>query len=202
VASDLELLARWRDGNADAGEDLFERHFDAVVRFFRNKIDEGADDLVQKTFLGCLRGKERFRGDASFRSYLFVAAHNVLKNHYRARARPGAAVDFSVNSVWDFAPSPSSVMARRREHQLLLEALRRIPVELQVALELQYWEGLSATEIGEVLELPAGTVKTRLRRAKQLVAEHMKRAQGRGLEASEEDLLGWATSVRGELLAD
>jgi RNA polymerase sigma-70 factor (ECF subfamily) len=75
-------------------------------------------------------------------------------------------------------------------------------VELQVALELQYWEGLSATEIGEVLELPAGTVKTRLRRAKQLVAEHMKRAQGRGLEASEEDLLGWATSVRGELLAD
>jgi RNA polymerase sigma factor (sigma-70 family) len=204
VPSDLELLERWRGGDAAAGEDLFERHFDAVVRFFRNKTDEAAEDLVQQTFLGCMRGQQRFRGDASFRTYLFVVAHNVLKNHYRRRGRAEAEVDFSVSSVFDLAPSPSLIVARRQEHQRLLEGLRRIPLELQVALELHYWEGLSATEIGIVLELPAGTVKTRLRRAKQLVRERMDALaalDSPAPEATEADLEAWARAVRGDLLA-
>lgn len=50
---------------------------------------------------------------------------------------------------------------------MIVDALRRIPVELQIALELHYWEGLSASEFADVLDIPLGTVKTRLRRAKQ-----------------------------------
>ena len=200
--SDLELLERWRSGDAAAGEALFERHFDAVVRFFRNKTDGAADDLVQKTFLGCVRGQERFRGESSFRTYLFVVAHNVLKNHYREQRR--AEVDFGVSSVFELAPSPSTIVAQQRTAQLLLAALRRIPLELQVALELHYWEGLSSTEIGAVLELPTGTVKTRLRRAKQLLGQHMQTLNGRmePLVATEDDLEKWARAVRHDLLAD
>jgi RNA polymerase sigma factor (sigma-70 family) len=202
VLSDLELLERWQAGDATAGEVLFERYFDAVVRFFRNKADD-ADDLVQKTFLGCVRGQQRFRGDSSFRTYLFVVAHNVLKNHYRGR-RLGTSIDFGVSSVFELAPSPSQVVAKQRAQQQLLEGLRRIPLELQVALELHYWEGLSATEIGRVLEMPAGTVKTRLRRGKQLVREHMDAVAGQAERrcATEADLEKWARSVRDELLAD
>ena len=53
------------------------------------------------------------------------------------------------------------------------EALRRIPLELQVALELYYWEGMAGPELAAALDLPEGTVRTRLRRGRQLVREQL-----------------------------
>jgi DNA-directed RNA polymerase specialized sigma24 family protein len=131
LVNDAELLQAWANGNKSAGEQLFERHFEAIARFFRNKLpaDTQHEDLIQQTFLGCVEARDRFRGDASFRSFLFAIAHN----------------------------------------QKLLLALRRIPLDSQVALELHYWEAMTAAEIGEVLDVPLGTAKTRLRRAKQLL---------------------------------
>ncbi len=200
VTTDLELLSAWREGSATAGEALFERHFDAVMRFFRNKIDEGPEDLVQRTFLACVEGKERFEGRSSFRTYLFAVAHNVLREHFR-KARRGAAIDFTEQSIWDLAPAPSTVMARDRTQRLLLEALRRIPMESQVALELHYWEGLTAAEIGDVMGVALGTAKTRIRRARQLLGQAIEAlASGERLETSQVDLDAWAKSVRGLLL--
>lgn len=168
---DVALLEAWRAGDSGAGEALFERHFDAVVRFFRNKVHESPDDLVQKTFLGCLEAKERFRGEASFRTFLFAVAHNVLRNHFRACRRGTQKVDFSVDSAFGLIPSPSAVVARHRTQQLLLDALRRIPLQYQVALELHFWEDLTAAEVAEVVGIPTGTAKTRLRRGKELLQE-------------------------------
>lgn len=168
---DRELLAAWRGGDARAGERLFERHFDAVFRFFRNKIDDGPEDLVQATFLGCLEARDRFRGDASFRTFVFSVAKNVLWNHYRSRQKDARRVDFSVDSAYGLIPSPSVVVAQHREAQDLLEALRRIPVEYQIALELHYWEDMSASELAAVEDIPLGTAKTRLRRGRALLIE-------------------------------
>ena len=67
---DLELLQRWRDGDRAAGNELFERHFTAVCNFFRNKVSDGVDDLIQRTFVTCLEVEGGFRGESSFRSYL------------------------------------------------------------------------------------------------------------------------------------
>jgi RNA polymerase sigma-70 factor (ECF subfamily) len=202
TANDLELLESWRAGDTGAGEALFERHFDAVVRFFRNKTEEGAEDLVQKTFLGCVEGRDRFRGDASFRTFLFAVAHNVLKNHFRSKRRLGGEIDFTLRSVHDLAPSPSTVVAEHRTAQLLLEALRRIPVEYQVALELHYWEDLTALEIAHVLDMPVGTSKTRLRRARQLLVEQMEQLadDGADLRGVLSDLETWARSLRDTVL--
>ena len=200
VTTDLELLATWRDGSATGGEALFERHFDAVMRFFRNKIDEGPEDLVQRTFLACVEGKERFEGRSSFRTYLFATAHNLLRDHFR-RKRRGVAVDFTAQSIWDLAPAPSTVMARDRTQRVLLEALRRIPIEGQVVLELHYWEGLTAAEIADVIETPVGTAKTRIRRARQLLGQAIEAlAAGEQLDTSQIDLDAWAKSVRELLL--
>src|SRR6185436_6575853 len=70
---DAELLSAWRGGDEKAGAELFERHFEALFRFFRNKAGDQAEDLVQETFLACLSGPA-FRGEASFRTYLFTVA--------------------------------------------------------------------------------------------------------------------------------
>lgn len=165
--SDFELLEAWRNEDEAAGRELFARYFDSVYRFFRNKVDEAAEDLTQQTFMGLVQSRDRFRGDASFRTYLFMIARKRLYSYLRQRDRRGDAVEFGSASIADLGlVSPSRAVAVRQEQQLLLQALRRLPVDMQLALELFYWEELTVTEISAVLETPVGTVKSRLQRAR------------------------------------
>jgi RNA polymerase sigma-70 factor (ECF subfamily) len=167
MATDFELLEAWRGGEEEAGRELFGRHFDGVYRFFRNKVDDAAEDLTQQTFMGLVQGRDRFRGDASFRTYLFMIARKKLYSYLRTNQRRQDPVEFHSTSVADLGlPSPSRAVAVRQEQQLLLQALRQLPIEMQVALELFYWEELTVQEIADVLETPVGTVKSRLQRAR------------------------------------
>lgn len=201
MQADEALYAAWRAGDSKAGAELFERHYPAIARFFRNKVDAEAADLIQKTFLACLEGKEKNRGDSSFRTYLFAVAHNVLYKHFRGKVREGARLDFGLTSVHDLQPTAASLLARRREERLLLQGLRRLPLDHQVLLELYFWEKLPAREIAEILATNEGTIRTRLRRAKQLLeAAMVALAEG---DAALRDTLGnldaWADAVRAQI---
>lgn len=197
-ASDGELLEAWGRGDHVAGEQLFARHFESVVRFFQNKIDRDHDDLIQQTFLGCVESRASFRGDGSFRAFLFGVAHNVLGKHLRRRYRDPAALDFAHVSIAELGDSPSMVVAAERQQLMMLQALRRIPLDHQVALELHYWESMTAAEIGDALGVPVGTAKTRLRRAKQLLAAELSDllAGVTGAEPTETRLDTWAAGIR------
>jgi DNA-directed RNA polymerase specialized sigma24 family protein len=107
MTSDQELLRAWRAGDREAGGTLFERHFAAIRRFFRNKVDHQVEDLVQRTFTACVEARDRFRGDSSFRTYLFAIAHNVLRDHIRRRRRGTEELDLDVR------PRPSTSAPRR-----------------------------------------------------------------------------------------
>lgn len=195
--TDLELLDAWRSGDRTAGSELFDRHFDSLARFFVNKVDDGLDDLVQQTFLACVESAHRFRGDAKFRTFLLGIAHNVLCKHYRRRRTRGEAVDFTVTSVADLGPSASLLLARQGEQRLLARALRHIPLDAQVVLELVFWEKLTAAEVGEVLDIPLGTAKTRIRRAKRLLTEAVTvlSESPETAQSTLGDLDGWAASM-------
>ena len=177
MRSDAELLTVWQSGDRDAGNALVDRHFDAMTRFFRNKVcsEDDVAELVGQTFLGCTTGKDRYRGDASVRQFLYAIANNVLRKYIRGRyKRHSEHVDFAAVCVQDVEPaSPSSIIAHKREAQSLVQALREIPVEDQVVLELMYFEGLSGSELAGVLGLPEGTVRGRLARGKQRLRERV-----------------------------
>lgn len=177
-ASDSELLAQWRDGDASSGEALIERYYDSIVRFFRTKTHGDIDDLVQRTFLRCSEAIARFRGEGSFRAFLFGIARNVLLEKIRSRARHRQRVDpdLGVTSVRDLNPGISTAMWRKREKQAMVDALQHIPLDMQLILELFYWEELSVAELAETLEIPPGTVKSRLFRARKLLKEQMDQA--------------------------
>lgn len=164
MEDDRSLLAAWYAGDRDKGELLFERHFDAVYRFFATKVDATeVADLVQRTFLACVEAAGAFRGESSVRAFFFGVARHQLYHHYRA-GRRAPDLDFGVSSVADLAPSPSSVMAHGQQERLVAEALRRIPLDLQVVLELRFAEGLRGPELAYALDIPEGTARSRIRR--------------------------------------
>ena len=203
MEDDFALLDAWRAGDLEAGSKLFDRHFESIHRFLRNKVGDDTDEVMQRTLLACVESRDRFRGASSFRTFLFGVARLELFSHYRRRRKADAHTDLESSTFYDLDPSPSVVVARHKEQQLLHEALRRLPIDLQIALELHYWENMSATEIATVLEIPAGTVKSRLRRAKEMLRETMEKIalSKAHLESTLGDLEGWARSL-GEVIRD
>jgi RNA polymerase sigma-70 factor (ECF subfamily) len=198
--TEVERLAAWRNGDAAAGEALVEANFESVYRFFRNKVDGDLDDLVQATFTRCL---ER-RDDAeirAFRPYLFGVARNVLREHYRRRAR--ADTDLGNKSVADLGASPSTLVSQKRDHRMLLEALRQIPLDEQVVLELFYWESMTGRELAEVLGVPEGTARTRLRSARMSLEAALARIvrSPDALKTTLDNLERWSASIREALAA-
>ena len=202
---DAGLVVAWQGGNREAGKLLFERHYPGVARFFRNKVGAAEPDLIQRTFLACVEGLPRLREAASFRSYLFGIAYKVLCKHFaqvrRDRGRVTAELDFSAVSAHGLV-SPTQILAGREEQKLLLAALRRLPVDYQVALELHYGEGMTAAELGEVLDLPLGTAKTRIRRGRALLEEQMAALADSAelLESTRANLEVWARQLRAQVL--
>ena len=127
-----------------------------------------------------------------------AVAHNVLGKHLRGRYREPTALDLAHVSFAELGDSPSLLIAADQKQLAMLTALRRIPVDHQVALELHYWEGMTAAELAEVLALPVGTAKTRLRRAKQLLAAELADLEAglTGAEPTATRLDTWAAGIR------
>jgi RNA polymerase sigma factor (sigma-70 family) len=200
-ASDEELLAIWQGGDRKAGSELFQRHFSSILRFFANKVRGDVDDLVQRTFEQCVKSRDRFRQHSSFRTFLFGVARNVLREHLRNLKKARDRYDPLEQSVHDLGLSPTVLVARRKEQTLVLNALRRIPVEHQVCLELYFWEGMSGRELAEVLGEPEGTIRNRIKRSRHLLDEQLKLLAESDalLKSTTSDLEDWARSLRGAI---
>ena len=196
MQADLELLEAWRAGDRKAGNELLARHFQPLFRFFASKVPGEAEDLIQSTLLACVTYIDRVAEASSFRAYLFTIAAHQLYAHLRKHAKRDAQVDFTLTSLAELGISPSSIVAQREREQQLALALRRLPLELQIVIELSYWEELSASEIATVLSLPLGTAKSKIRRAKQLLALELDRIGSKPDGA--EDLDGWIRELRAE----
>ncbi|MBL8946096.1 MAG: sigma-70 family RNA polymerase sigma factor [Myxococcales bacterium] len=195
---DLGLLDRWRAGEVAAGKQLFERYFDRLFRFFCNKVGPDVDDLVQETLLECVRSRDNFRADSSFRTFLFAIARHRLLKHRERFARAGSPDELEEQRLAALDAGPATLLCEHAEQRALLRALRRIPLELQVLLELYYWEDLTSAELAVILEIPHGTVRSRLRRGKQEVREVLAtlRDSGELLQTTDDDFDRWLRSMR------
>jgi len=172
VDDDFTLLQRWSGGDSHAGETLCARYFDEIYRFFAHKLADEADDLTQQTFMACVKARDQFRGQSAFRTYLFTIARNEL--YMKLRKLPRAEhVDLDVSSLDELVSSPSKQLGVQQELAQVRAALRRLPVEQQVLLELHYWHDLDAAALGEMFNATAPAIRVRLLRARRALRDQL-----------------------------
>ncbi|MEM6290666.1 MAG: sigma-70 family RNA polymerase sigma factor [Myxococcota bacterium] len=195
--SDDELFAAWRAGNSAAADALARRHYTRVLRFFEYRTGQAAEDLVQRTFAGCAESLPRYRGEGSFRAYLFGIARNTLLMHLRRRRYDDDLSRLDAPDAPNARTGMSTIVARRDEQRVLLQAMVALPEDLQTTLVLYYWEGMKAQEFANALGCPPSTARTRLSRAREVLREHVLEfsAAGSARERLLADVDGWLRSL-------
>lgn len=162
--------------------------FDEVYERFRRPIwrlarrltesDEEAFDATQEIFLRIWRGLGGFRGESKLSTWVFQIAWNYLRGHNRRRGRHLRAITEQSEELVARAPDPAPGPERRAVSSDLLDrvtlAMDELPEHYRIVVWLRDGEDLSYSEIADVLDLPIGTVRSRLARAR----ETLKKAVG------------------------
>lgn len=175
--TDEELVGRVGQGDPQALRALVERWRDPLSGYLFRLLGsrEDAEDLFQEAFLRVLRHATRFDGTKSFRPWLYSIATNLVRNCYRARGYRDARSLDRVEEEQEGAPlharlagrgaSPPDSAALGEDAARVRLAVETLPEKGRVALVLFYYQGLAYQEIAEVLEVPLGTVKSRIHNA-------------------------------------
>jgi RNA polymerase sigma-70 factor, ECF subfamily len=204
MVDERELLEAWRRGDQDAGARLIGARGREITWFFRNKVfqEDAVADLVSQTFLRCVSTRDTFAGETSFRRFVYAIAQNVLHEYLRSvTKRARERIDFTEVCLHELEPrSMSSLHSEKLQVQAVIEALREVPIDDQIVLELKYFEGLSGSELADVLDIPEGTVRGRLARGlgrlRERVAERLAAAPSTHGPISADDIADWADQVR------
>ena len=169
---DEELILLAQEGEEEAFGEFLRRHAATVHRWMARAVGEQeADDMTQEVFLKAYRGLSRFRAEAPPRAWLASIADNAVKNRYRARGRFRRI--FAASADAPASPEPIET-ARGPEEQagagearrFVAEALKLLPAEFRMPVVLRDLEEWSYEEIATSLDLPVGTVKSRISRGR------------------------------------
>ena len=162
------IIARARRGDADAFEQLAVAYRDQVfrlaLRMCGNEAD--ADEVAQEAFLSAWKALPNFRGDSQFSTWLYQLTTHAAIDLMRREKRQIAAEDITEVSAPDPGPSPQQQAERSETRQAVRDAMGQLSPEYRQIVVLRFLQELSYEEIGAVLKLPSGTVKSRLNRAK------------------------------------
>ncbi len=168
------LIERTLHGELSAFEELVERHRGIVFRVAARIVGpDDAEDVSQDAFLRAFHRLDQYRGTATFRTWLLQITQNTALNKLAwARRRPTEPADDAAEA-FDRDPlrQPAMELERRERQQRLEFKLRALRSEYRSLLVLRDLEGLSYNEIADVLEMPLGSVKGRLHRARSELIE-------------------------------
>jgi RNA polymerase sigma-70 factor, ECF subfamily len=166
--ADEDLMPLVHDGDARAFEIVFDRHADAAFSLAYRMCGRRAmaQDVVQEAFLSLWRSGARYdRGRGSVRSWVLSVVRNRAIDLFR-RDTVRAGRDINAEGVVERMPAPEDVARdaeRRQDAHDVRVALSDLPPEQRQVIELAYFGGFTHTQIAEMLEVPPGTVKGRMR---------------------------------------
>ncbi|NBB94352.1 MAG: sigma-70 family RNA polymerase sigma factor [Planctomycetes bacterium] len=183
--SDADLLQRHIDGDPQAFEALMGRHRRPLYAFLARFTGDRAlaEDVFQETFLQVHRSVGMFDTDRRFKPWLYTVAANKARDAMRSRKRHktaplDAAVDASGGNGASFAdllpgdiPLPEEDLMNLETRRAVQELITDLPDDLRVVLTLAYFQNLPYKEMSQILDIPVGTIKSRMHKATRLFAE-------------------------------
>ena len=169
--NEILLISRARGGDRDAFGELVEQYRDNVYRLAYRMCGNAydADEAAQEAFVAAWRALPNFRGDAKFSTWLYRLTTNAAIDVMRREKRHQTVGDGEMVDLADDADSPQETVERTEQQEAMQKALATLSEEYREVLLLRYMEELDYAEIAEVLQLPSGTVKSRINRAKAAV---------------------------------
>lgn len=186
MTDDRELIRRVKGGEVDAFNDIIRKYqdkiFNAVLRHVGNYQD--ACDVTQAVFINAFRSIREFKEDSSLATWLHRIAYNASISFFRERGRRKAlslvteGEDGEVLNEPAADGDPSGEAAGSEVRDKIQQALRRLDDESRQIVILREFEGYAYEEIAEVLQVPVGTVRSKLHRARLFLQEKLRSLVG------------------------
>ncbi|MEY3969446.1 MAG: hypothetical protein RL617_459 [Pseudomonadota bacterium] len=186
--TDQVLVARVQAGDRGAFDLLVSKYHRKVLRLVSRLVRDPAEveDIAQETFIKAYRALPQFRAESAFYTWLYRIAVNTAKNYLSASNRRPIpmsdlmkADDEDDSSMGSLEPSvdfqtPDSVLLSREIAKTVEQAMEALPADLRTAVMLREIEGLSYEEIAAAMNCPIGTVRSRIFRARDAIAEKLR----------------------------
>jgi RNA polymerase sigma-70 factor (ECF subfamily) len=184
-AIDQILVEKSQKGDKKAFSILVEKYHKKLFRLLSRMVRDQSEieDIVQDSFIKAYRAINNFRGDSAFYTWLYRIGINTAKNHLVALGkRPKAMDEVEIEDIENFESghemrnhdTPESIMMNQEIVAAVSETIETLPEELKEAIALREMDGLSYEEIAEIMQCPIGTVRSRIFRAREAIAEKLK----------------------------
>lgn len=183
---DRQLVERVQRGDKYAFDLLVVKYQRRLARLLSQFVRDSAEveDIAQETFIKAYRALPSFRGDSAFYTWLYRIGINTAKNFLVSQGRkaPATINGFDNEDAENFEGAdqlremntPESELMGKQVAQTVNQALDALPEELRTAIILREIEGLSYEEIADIMECPIGTVRSRIFRAREAVADKLR----------------------------
>jgi RNA polymerase sigma-70 factor (ECF subfamily) len=180
---DADLVRRCLSGDQRACRDLVRRYerpvYSVLMRVVRRSED--AEDLVQETFVKVFRALERYDPERSFAAWIFTIASRLAIDHLRRRRVQTVSLNITdagsgeerTMDVEDTGLKPDEITSNAEEEVQANELIDSLPEHYRIVVLLRHQQDLSYEEISEALNLPLGTVKARIHRARALLKDRI-----------------------------
>lgn len=185
--ADQILVDKVKAGDQRAFGVLVTKYERRVIRLISRLVSNPSEqeDIAQEAFIKAYRALPQFRGDSAFYTWLYRIALNTAKNHLAARSKQAIPMSdlltsdedgesFQSDSVVADNQTPESILHGRQVGETVERAIEELPADLRTAVLLREVEGLSYEEIAAAMNCPIGTVRSRIFRAREAIAQKLR----------------------------
>lgn len=164
--------------------------FSELVELYKNRIhqfivcimgpDRESEDMAQEVFIEIYQSLKSFKGDSSFGTWAYAITRNICFHRLRSRKHSFISLDTRDeydnphSGIPDMSPSHEMIFEKEETKQIIRQAVESLPPIHRSVIFLSCWEGFSYKEISEILDIPEGTVKSRIHNAMESLAQKLK----------------------------
>ena len=170
-ADDIRLIKMVADGNESAFEALYNKYAHTVQAFISLRIsdDEDASEVFADTWLGCWRSSKTFRADSKVLTWILSIARRQIYMKRRKPKPPDQMDQAELDSITDDQLEPVELVNKDLTMEIIRQRIDALPAEMAYTVTLAWLHELPYTEIASLLDVPVGTVKSRIARARQIL---------------------------------